>query len=90
MPTSSAAVDAITEVITFVSEHEFESLLLEKPLEVLGDLAVESGRDSVEELDHRHLGAKTRIDRAELKTDDARTDHCQLRRNFLERKRSSR
>ena len=55
-----------------VGEVEGEALLLQHPLELLGDLAVHAGQDAVEELDHRHLGAEPAPDRAEFEPDHAR------------------
>ena len=62
-------------------ESEGEALAGEQPLRLLRHLAVEAGKDPVEEFDDRHGTAEAAPDRAKLEADDAGTDHQQALRD---------
>lgn len=66
---------------------ELDALLLERLLEALGDLAVDTGTtDSVQELNNLDVGAKTAPDTAHLETDNTGTDDNHLLGDLLELK----
>jgi hypothetical protein len=72
------------------AEDELHPLLLQNPLEGLGDLAVIAGDQPVEILDHRDLGAEPGIDRAHLQPDHAAADDDHLLRQLLQLQRAGR
>jgi hypothetical protein len=72
------------------AELELHALLGENPLELLGDVAVHAAEDRVEILDHGHLGAEPRPDRAHFQPDDAAADHDEMARHLVERDRARR
>src|SRR6185437_8712506 len=69
-------------------ELEFQALLLQDALELLADLAVEAGRDAVEEFNHQHLGAQPAPYRSQFETDITTADHQQTLRHFLQFERA--
>ena len=54
------------------------------------DLAVQSGQDAVEELDHDHLGAQAAPHRAEFEPDHAGPDHKEPLRHLVKHQRTGR
>ena len=71
-------------------QFECDALLFEQALELATDLAVQSGQDAVEELDHDHLGAETTPHRSELEPDHAGADDKKPRRHFVQDQRTGR
>src|ERR1700735_4899010 len=72
------------------AELERKTLLLEDALELLGNLAVHSGQDTIEEFDHGDLRAEPVPHRAEFEPDHAGADNQQFSRRLVERERTGR
>ena len=74
----------------FGGELKGHALLGQDALQLLRHLAVEAWRQAIEHLDHGHLRAQPRPDRAELKPDIARADHHQPLRHACQGQRAGR
>ena len=69
---------------------ECDPLLFKQALELAADLAVQSGQDAVEELDHDDLGAQAAPHRAEFEPDHAGPDHQEPLRHLVQHERTGR